>query len=65
MLKILVDDESCTIEANGTMETVMVQLSIALSDIYKAYRKEDPVCGLIFRTMLTKVVTDEKSPVWT
>ena len=65
MLKIEIDGFHGEITCHGSVQTVLAEISMAVSGVYFSIKKYNPAVAEAFRRTFTRAITDPNSPIWT
>lgn len=65
MLKYTRDEGECSLEMKGNVVELVSEVTYMIRVVHENLAKKEPGLAEAFRDMVTKCVTDERSPVWT
>lgn len=64
MIKANVSRERVSLEANGTLEDILVDSARMINAVYTTLRRSNPDVGEAYKAVMQGEVNDPKSPIW-
>lgn len=65
MLKVEIDETKAKAEAKGGIDTITCEIAVLIHCMYNQIHENDAISAQVFRKMLTKLVADPNSVIWT
>lgn len=64
MIKANVSGERVRLEANGTLEDILVDSARMINAVYTTFCRTDPDVGEAYKSVMQGAMPDPESPIW-